>query len=106
MPIPPLAREMAPDDVTTVGSMSAEAALIPVAPSPAKDMAPEEFTTTPPPGDDPPISVASIPSPAPVTEMGPDEVTETKFPAVASIPAPSPVTAIAPVEETETMPSL
>jgi hypothetical protein len=52
------------------------------------------------------MSVASIASPFPVIEMGPDDVTETKFPAVALIPEPSPVTAIAPVEATETVPSL
>ena len=52
------------------------------------------------------MSDASIASPSPVTEIGPDELTLTWRPAVALIPAPSPVTEMAPEEVTATLASL
>ncbi len=106
MPAPPLVREMLLDDATLTGSVSSETALIAMAALPAKDIAPDEITVTPPPTVAPPISEASIASPAPVIEIGPDEFTVTPIPAVASIPVPSPVMDMAPLEARMSVPSV
>ncbi len=106
MALPPLVREMLPDDATLTSSVSLEEALIPIALFPARDRAPEEITVTPPTPFLPPMSKASIASPSPLTDMLPDELTVTWFPADALIPAPAPVTDMAPEEFTSTVPSL